>query len=405
MEALLSNRARAARSSVIRDLLKLVERPGILSLAGGLPAPESFPIARMREAANRVLGRNEGIASPLQYGPTEGIVALREWVAAEANPSADVDDVVITTGSQQALDLLAHALCDPGDAVAIEHPAYLGASQAFDAAGAQLVPIAADAAGLDVDELAARLADGLRPKACYVAPNFQNPTGATLALARRQRLAALAEQYRFVVIEDDPYRELRFAGEPVPAVRSFGSLVVTLGSASKVLAPGLRVGWMVAPRWLVPAVVRLKQARDLHTSTMSQWMAHDVLGDSEFLAGHRVVLARLYAERCRALVAALRTRLDGQIELVEPDGGMFVWGRVTGVDTTALLPSAVEHGVAFVPGSAFYLDGGGTEHVRLSFATLVPDQLDVAVERLARAVAAASAAPTAALIEGVNDRR
>jgi len=395
MEALLSSRARAARSSVIRDLLKLVERPGILSMAGGLPAPESFPIARMREAANRVLGRNEGIASPLQYGPTEGIVALREWVAAEANPSADVDEVVITTGSQQALDLLAHALCDPGDTVVLEHPVYLGASQAFDAAGAQLVPIAADADGLDVDLLAARLADGLRPKACYVAPNFQNPTGATLALARRQHLAALAERYGFVVIEDDPYRELRFAGEPVSAVRSFGSLVVTLGSASKVLAPGLRVGWMVAPRWLVPAVVRLKQGRDLHTSTMSQWMAHDVLADSEFLAGHRTVLARLYAERCRALVAALAARLDGQIELVEPDGGMFVWARIAGVDTTALLPRAVEHGVAFVPGGAFYLDGGGTEHARLSFATLVPDQLDVAVERLACAVAEARRASTA----------
>lgn len=381
MEHLLSRRVQAARSSVIRDLLKVVEQPGMLSLAGGLPAPESFPVGRMREAVDRVLGSSAGLASPLQYGPTEGVGPLRDWVAAQAG--AAQENVVVTTGSQQALDLLAHALCDPGDTVVVEHPAYLGAIQAFEAAGAVLEPVASDAHGLCVDQLEARLAAGLRPKACYVAPNFQNPTGATLALDRRRALAGLADRYGFLVVEDDPYRELRFRGEHLPQVRSFGANVVSLGSTSKVLAPGLRVGWLVAPAWLVPAVARLKQGRDLHTSSLSQWLAHDVLTDDAFLAAHRPVLASLYASRCDALCAALVARFGGGVSFDAPEGGMFVWARLAGVDTTALLPVAAAGGVAFVPGSAFHLDGGGAEHARLSFATLTPDGLAEAVRRLA----------------------
>ena len=395
-ERLLSQRARSARSSVIRDLLRLVERPGVRSMAGGLPAPESFPVERMRVAVDRVLGRSVGIASPLQYGPTEGVGVLREWVAAQADPAATADQVVITTGSQQGLDLLAHALCDPGDVIVVEEPAYLGALQAFRTAGATLVPVplvrdaGPDGDGLDVDALAAHLAGGLRPKACYVAPNFQNPTGATMSAARRARLGALADQYGFVVIEDDPYRDLRFAGDPQPSIRRSSELVVSLGSGSKVLAPGLRVGWMVAPSWLVPAVVRLKQARDLHTSSLSQWVAHDVLADAAFVAQHRLTLAELYGSRCAALVDALRHHLGDRIEFAAPDGGMFVWGSIAGVDTTALLPIAVEEGVAFVPGGAFYVEDDapdGRDRVRLSFATLLPAELDDAVARLARAVA------------------
>ena len=395
-ERLLSQRARSARSSVIRDLLRLVERPGVRSMAGGLPAPESFPVERMRVAVDRVLGRSVGIASPLQYGPTEGVGVLREWVAAQADPAATADQVVITTGSQQGLDLLAHALCDPGDVIVVEEPAYLGALQAFRTAGATLVPVplvrdaGPDGDGLNVDALAAHLAGGLRPKACYVAPNFQNPTGATMSAARRARLGALADQYGFVVIEDDPYRDLRFAGEPQPSIRRSSELVVSLGSGSKVLAPGLRVGWMTAPAWLVPAVVRLKQARDLHTSSLSQWVAHDVLADAAFVAQHRLTLAELYGSRCAALVDALRHHLGDRIEFAAPDGGMFVWGSIAGVDTTALLPIAVEEGVAFVPGGAFYVEDDapdGRDRVRLSFATLLPAELDDAVARLARAVA------------------
>lgn len=391
MEHLLSRRVQAARSSVIRDLLKVVEQPGMLSLAGGLPAPESFPVGRMREAAERVLGASNGLSSPLQYGPTEGVMPLRQWVADQAGGGTQVDQVVITTGSQQALDLLAHALCDPGDPVVVEHPAYLGALQALEAAGAAIETVPADADGIRVDVLADRLAAGLRPKCCYVAPNFQNPTGATLALDRRRTLAELADRYGFLVIEDDPYRELRFRGEQLPAVRSFGTNVVSLGSTSKVLAPGLRVGWLVAPAWLVPATVRLKQSRDLHTSSLAQWMAHDVLTDDTFLTGHRPELARIYAERCQGLSDALRGRFGERVTFAEPDGGMFVWAGFAGVDTTALLPVAAAHGVAFVPGSAFHLDGGGRDQARLSFATLRAGEFGEAVERLATAVGASGA--------------
>jgi 2-aminoadipate transaminase len=382
---------------VIRDLLKLVERPGVRSLAGGLPAPESFPVGRMREAVDRVLGRSEGIASPLQYGPTEGVGVLREWVAAVAEPVATIDQVVITTGSQQGLDLLAHALCDPGDVILVEEPAYLGALQAFRSAGADLVPVPLVAGGLDVDVLAEQVAAlraaGRTPKACYVAPNFQNPTGATMSTERRRQLGELADRLGIVVIEDDPYRDLRFAGEPLPSIRQFGELVVSLGSGSKVLAPGLRVGWMVAPAWLVPAVVRLKQARDLHTSSLSQWVAHDVLADDGFMAAHRRGLADLYGTRCAVMVDALRRHFGTAVEFVPPDGGMFVWVRLAGLDTTALLATAVDHGVAFVPGGAFYVADGafdGFDRARLSFATLLPDELDDAVSRLASAVADAS---------------
>ena len=390
MDHLLSRRVRAARSSVIRDLLKVVEQPDVLSLAGGLPAPESFPVARMREAAERVLGASTGLSSPLQYGPTEGVAPLRAWVADQVG-GAVADQVVMTTGSQQALDLLAHALCDPGDVVVVEHPAYLGAIQAFEAAGAAIEPVPADEHGIRVDALAAMLAGGrVRPKACYVAPNFQNPTGATLALDRRRALGELADRHGFVVIEDDPYRELRFRGEHLPAVRTFGANVVTLGSTSKVLAPGLRVGWLVAPEWLVGPAVRLKQARDLHTPSLSQWLAHDVLTDEQFLVGHRRVLAAIYAERCEALCAALRDQLGDRVAFVEPDGGMFVWATLAGVDTTALLPVAAANGVAFVPGGAFHLDGTGADQARLSFATLGPDGLREAVARLVAALTLAA---------------
>ena len=358
----------------------------MLSMAGGLPAPESFPVARMREAADRLLGTSHGLSSPLQYGPTEGVAPLRAWVAEQMGGGAQPDQVVITTGSQQALDLLAHALCDPGDTVVVEHPAYLGALQALEAAGAAIEPVAADAQGIRVDVLAERLAAGLRPKACYVAPNFQNPTGATLADDRRAALAALADRYGFLVIEDDPYRDLRFRGAHLPTVRSYGTNVVTLGSTSKVLAPGLRVGWLVAPAWLVGPVVRLKQARDLHTSSLSQWLAHDVLSDEQFLAGHRRALAALYAERCDALCGSLTGRLGERVAFERPDGGMFVWATLAGVDTTALLPVAAAAGVAFVPGGAFHLDGSGADRARLSFATLAPPGLAAAVDRLAGAL-------------------
>jgi 2-aminoadipate transaminase len=383
MDHLLSRRAAGATSSVIRDLLRLVDQPGVLSLAGGLPAPEGFPVERLRLAAERafaVTGRY-GVVG-LQYGPTEGDDELRALAAARLG--ADGAQVLVTTGSQQGLDLVARALLDPGDTVIVEAPSYLGALQALQACGPRFIEVPSDAAGLDTDRLADVLESGARPKLVYTVPNFQNPTGATLSLARRQHLAALADRYGFVVVEDDPYGVLRFRGNALPPIRSFSDRVVTLGTSSKLLAPGLRVAWLAAPAWLVGPLVRLKQAADLHTSTLAQRIVADVLADDDFLVGHVARIAALYRARCDALVDAVA----GVVDVAVPDGGMFLWGRVGdgSLDTATLLPHALKRGVAFVPGGAFHVGGGGSGFVRLSFSTLAPDALAEAARRLAAAV-------------------
>jgi 2-aminoadipate transaminase len=381
MDELLSYRGRHAGSSAIRDLLRLTEQPDVLSLAGGLPAADAFPVERLRQATTKVLSAG-GLYGPraLQYGPSEGVDELRAYVGGHLG--VDDSNVIITTGSQQALDLIAKVLVDRDDAVVVEVPAYIGALQALGGEFPNFVPVRSDNEGLDTDHLAGMLAAGLRPKLVYTVTNFQNPTGATMSLPRRRALGALAERYKFVVVDDDPYGALRFRGEPLPPLRDFTSMAVSLGSTSKVLAPGLRVGWMAVPEWMVGPVVRAKQGADLHTSTFAQFVALDALTDSTFLASHLVSLAEVYRSRCEALVRGL----DGLVELDEPDGGMFVWGRVAGLDSAELLKAAVAHGVAFVPGAAFCIDGSGTDFVRLSYATLNEAALGEAAARLRRAV-------------------
>lgn len=381
MDHLLSHRGRNAGSSAIRDLLRLTERPDVLSLAGGLPAADAFPVERLRLATEAVLGA-QGVYGPraLQYGPTEGVDELRELVGERL--SVPASSLLITTGSQQALDLLAKVLVDRDDPVVVEVPAYIGALQAIGGQFPTFVPVRSDAEGLDTDHLSTLLAGGLRPKLVYTVTNFQNPTGATMSLARRQALGALANEYKFVVVDDDPYGALRFRGSALPPVRAFTDMAVSLGTTSKVLAPGLRVGWLSAPEWLIGPLVRAKQGADLHTSTFAQYVALNALGDTAFLDDHLTMLAGVYRSRAEALLRGL----DGLVELVEPDGGMFLWGRIPGVTTTDLLPEAVNHGVAFVPGAAFCIDGSGTDFVRLSYATLTPEQLGEAAARLRRAV-------------------
>jgi 2-aminoadipate transaminase len=391
-EDLLSRRGRSVTSSIIRDLLHLTTRPDVLSMAGGLPAPESFPVDRLRLAADTVLaGSGRYGPEAIQYGPTEGIPALREWVAETYQARGGecrAEDVLITTGSQQGLDLLARALVDPGDHVVVEAPSYVGALQALAGSDPHVVPIPADRDGLRTDLLEEQLAAGLTPRLCYVVANFQNPSGATLALDRRRHLAALADQYGFVIVEDDPYGALRFRGSPLPPVRSFTNLAVTLGTVSKLLAPGLRVGWLAAPAWLHGPLVRLKQAADLHTSTLCQRMAVDVLSDDAFMPDHLARLGPFYGERCDALATALERSLGGQVAFDLPDGGMFLWVRLTEAATSVrdLLPRAVEAGVAFVPGEAFHVDGSGADRIRLSFSTLTPEELAEAAARLAAAL-------------------
>ena len=381
------------RSSAIRDLLALTRAPGVLSLAGGLPAPDTFPAGRIAEVAGRLLRTDP--AAALQYGPTEGEPRLRAWVAAyegaRGGAAVDPERVIMTAGSQQALDLLARTLCTPGDPVVVEEPAYLGGLQALSAAGARLEPVATDADGLDVDALADRLAGGLRPVAVYTVATFQNPTGAVLARARREQLAGLAGRYGFTVIEDDPYAEIRFGPAttpPVPPVRAFddGEHVVTLGSFSKTVAPGLRVGWAVLPAALAGPVARLKQAADLQTGSLGQAVVADLVADEAWWAAHLDDVRAGYARRARALVTALAEVFGERLRVGTPRGGMFLWGRfVDGTATAPLLTAAAARGVAFVPGAEFFVGAPDPATLRLSFATLGPDDLAEAARRLGRA--------------------
>jgi 2-aminoadipate transaminase len=369
-------------SSAIRDLLVVAERPGLITMAGGLPAPESFPIAAVAAATADVLDADGPAA--LQYSTTQGNEGLRRWFAARLEgDEVTADDVVVTAGSQQALDLIARALLGPGDVVAMADPGYVGAIQAFHLTGAELLGVPADEGGLDVDALADLLSRGARPKLVYVVANFSNPGGATLPTDRRRTLAALADRYGFLIIDDDPYGELRWGGRPATPLRDLSERVLTLGTMSKVLAPGLRVGFAHGPAPVIADVVLLKQAADLHTSTLAQRVALRVVSDERAWAAHLGDIRSLYCERARALDAALRRHLGERISCAAPEGGMFVWANVAGVDTAASLDRAIEHGVAYVPGGAFAISPGGhVDALRLSYATATPEALDEGARRL-----------------------
>lgn len=396
MQQLLSLRARTATSSAIRDLLRLTEQPGVLSLAGGLPNAASFPIDALRAEAVRMLD-DAGPYGPqaLQYGRTEGVTELRDLLGAQSD--ADGSSVIVTTGSQQALDLLARCLVDPGDVVVVESPTYIGALQAIRAYQPAFEPVAGDVHGLDTDVLAERLQRGLRPTVCYVVSNFANPTGATMTLARRRHLLALAREYGFLIIEDDPYGALRFRGEAVPSIRSLPGAtehVALTRTVSKTLAPGLRLGWTVVPSWLVDAIAVAKQGVDLHTSTLSQYLALGLLSDVDAQAARTSASAARYARQAEALQTAIARHIGDRIEVGPIDGGMFLWGRIVddAVDTTALLRVALDEGVAFVPGAAFYVNRPGDDtpvphtRLRMSFATLAAEQFDEAARRLSIAL-------------------
>ena len=389
-------------SSAIRDLLEIAGRPDVLSLAGGLPDVGLLDQERFRaaaEAAASATGPNGPVA--LQYGPTAGVPALREAVAERLGVGPD--EVVVTTGSQQGLDLLARALCAPGDVVALQEPAYLGAVQAFRAAGARVVGVPGDDEGMDVDALAGMIRRGLRPRAVYVVADHHNPTGAVLSPGRRHRLRELVDEHDVRLVEDAAYRDLHW-GPPTRALfRGNGDTgsgdgagaapqVVHLGSSSKVLAPGLRVGWLAGPAAVRDAVVRLKQTSDLHTPTWNQLVVAHLLTDPHH-AAHLEHLRREARRRCHALHRALTSELGDRVRLTRPDGGMFLWLEATdGTDTDALLGRGIDAGVAFVPGSAFAVPADPTSGLpatswantaRLSFATQDPDGLRTAAARLA----------------------
>lgn len=373
-------------SSAIRDLLKLTADPNILSLAGGLPDAELMPGARIAAAAESAL---RGSAA-LQYTESPGWGPLREVLAGRESERigrrVDIAEIFVTHGSQQALSLLAEVLLDPGALVVVEDPAYVGALQVFRAAGARIVAVPLDSEGLRVDRLAELLTAGARPALVHTVSNFHNPGGVTMSPRRRQALAALAEEHGFWVIEDDPYGELWF-DRPAPApVASYSKSVIRLSSASKIIAPTLRVGWMVAPERVCRAVELLKQGADLCGSALTQQIAAELLADSGWLTGHIDTVRGVYATRATALVDAARDHFGDRLRCTEASGGMFVWAEFTdGTETGELLPGALEAGVAFVPGGAFAVSNPYPNAMRMCFTTAAPEVLGEAMSRLARA--------------------
>lgn len=374
----------------MRDLLAVTSRPDIVSMAGGLPDPTAMP----RDWLAACL--DDALAEPgvLQYSTTEGDPELRTivagWEQTSTGRSVAADRVLITTGSQQALSLLSLALIDPGDAVVVEDPAYVGALGSFRLAEADLVAIPQDAEGMRVDVLEQRLSAGLRPKLAYVTPTFHNPAGSTLPEARRRRLAELADTYGFWVVEDDAYRRLWFDSPPPAPIATYAERVVRMGTFSKILSPGLRVGWIVAPPELRRALVRVKQSTDLHTSTLGQVALRNAARDEARLERHLTVVRHLYGNRAQHMLRRLAETFRDRVAVVPPRGGMFCWVQFTdGTQTVDLLRHAVEEGVAFVPGEAFSVLGTQQHAARLCFASVPEEKLDLGLARLAQAHARA----------------
>ena len=378
----LARRAARLEPSTIREILKVTERPGIISLAGGLPSADGFPVQAMAEASARVLRDHPREA--LQYAASEGFAPLREWVAAELvmqGIRASASQVLITTGSQQGLDLVGKVLIDPGSTVAVESPTYLGALQAFNPYEADYVPVPGDDEGPRPEGLdAARGARFL-----YLLPNFQNPSGRCLSASRRQALAARALALGLPVVEDNPYGDLWFdAPPPPPLTATLGEQAVYLGSFSKVLAPGLRLGYVVAPPALYPKLLQAKQAADLHTPGFNQRVVHEVIKDG-FLRDHVPTIRARYKAQRDAMRAALEHHLPPGCRWNVPAGGMFFWVDLpAGLDATALLPKAVDAGVAYVPGAAFYAGAARANTLRLSFVTVSPERIEQGVAALGR---------------------
>ncbi|MFL6136528.1 MAG: PLP-dependent aminotransferase family protein [Frankiaceae bacterium] len=383
-----TRRMQRSRSDAIQRILSAASAPGILSMAGGIPAPQTFPVDRIAEATRRVLSRSA--ASALQYAATAGVPAMRELLASRASATGaarDADEVIVTSGSQQGLDLLTTALVEEGDVVALEDPSYLGAAQTFRRAGARLLAVPGDRDGMDTSALERAIAGGVRCTLVYVVPHFHNPSGAVLSAERRLHLARLAERYGFVVVEDDPYADLSFDGERQRSIDTSTGRVIRLMSLSKVLCPGLRVAGLAAPRGIAAEIARAKQCADLQTSTFDQYVIAELLADPAFLPAHVAGLRSFYRDRADRLASLLGEQAP-ELRFQRPRGGLFLWCELVDPahDSESLLSAAIECGVAVVPGAPFCIERDGGRYVRLSYATLDHDQTVEAVHRLTRAL-------------------
>lgn len=390
-----AQRTKEMRSSLVRELLKLTTETDVISFAGGLPGADLFPIAEFQAASARVLA--ERGAEALQYSTTEGERPLREMVArhtARYGISVKLENVLITSGSQQALDLVGKVFLNPGDHVLVERPTYVGALQAWNAYQAEYLTVRIDEDGMRTDELDTVLRGG--PKFIYALPNFQNPTGVTLSLERRKALIRLADVHGVPILEDDPYGQLRYEGQHLPPLvtldaeyrglpgAGYSGNVIYLSTFSKTLAPGLRLGWIVGPPDVIQHLAQAKQGVDLHTSSFTQLLAFEV-ARSGFLDLHVRRLRRAYAERRDAMLAAMAKSFPSSVHWTRPQGGLFLWVTMPeSVDAAELLKAALAERVAFVPGTAFFPDGSGKNTMRLNFTSRQPAEITEGIARLGR---------------------
>lgn len=382
-----ADRTRHMTSSVIRDILKITQQPNVISFAGGLPAPELFPVREFKEACNYILEHDGSRA--LQYGPTDGYRPLKEFLVEKMRKygvPAEEENVLLTNGSQQALDLIGKMIINPGDIVITEEPTYVGALQAWNPYEPRYVAIPNDEQGMRVDLLDEALKEH-QAKYIYVLPNFHNPAGVTLSLERRHRLIEIAGRHGVPIIEDDPYGELRFEGTDLtPLVVLHKEDVIYLSTFSKTLAPGIRLGWITAPEKVISRLIMAKQATDLHTSTFIQMVAHDIC-QRGILRSHVSTIRRVYRERRDVMLEAMGQHFPPGVTWTRPEGGMFLWIRLPEhVDAGKLLPIALQKEVAFVPGGVFYPNGGGENTMRLNFSNAQPDMIREGIFRLGRAL-------------------
>lgn len=391
-----AQRMQQMKSSTIRELLKLTEQPDVISFAGGLPAPEVFPVEEFKTACNKVLSEQGSAA--LQYGTTEGYGPLRDLIARQVMQygiQVTADNIMITSGSQQALDLIGKVFINPGDRIIVEAPTYLGALQAWSVYGAEYVTVPADENGIITDQLEAVLRTG--PKFIYVLPNFQNPTGVTIPMERRQKLVELADRYGVPIVEDDPYGQLRYEGSQLPPIvvmddklhpeqGHYSGNVIYMSTFSKTLAPGIRLAWVIAPPEVIRKLVTAKQGADLHTSTFNQYVAYEVARGG-FLEKHVQHICRVYHERRDVMLDALEEHMPSGVQWTRPCGGLFLWVTVPEpMNTVELFKAAIAEKVAYVPGVSFYPNGGGENTMRMNFSYAAPAQINEGISRLARVI-------------------
>lgn len=390
-----AQRTQRMQGSAIRELLKFTENPEVISFAGGLPAPDVFPIKEFKAACVKVL--DEHGPQSLQYGTTDGYVPLREMIArhtARYGIEVTTENILITSGSQQALDLLGKIFINPGDRILVESPTYVGALQAWNAYGAEFIPVPYDENGMVTDQLEEKLRIG--PKFIYVLPNFQNPTGSTLSFERRLKLIELAERYGVPIIEDDPYGQLRYEGEHLPSLnvldsqtraqdRCYSGNVIYLSTFSKTLAPGIRLAWVIAPPEVIHKLVLAKQGTDLHTATFNQIVAYEV-AHGGFLDRHVKHIRDVYRERRDVMLDTLQEHMPEGVKWTRPQGGLFLWVTVPEmIDTKELLAEAVKQKVAFVPGDSFYPVNGKKNNMRLNFSNAKPEKINEGISQLGKA--------------------